>query len=128
MGRVLVLDEQGRSRDQLVEALSMDGHETRATASASDALTYIGNGEVDVLISEVRLPGVLAWSLFPDVHRLDPEIPVIALSADDSWETSRRVRAEAGPVFFYALKPVDLKEMRLVTVAAVRWRHRRDGI
>ena len=127
MCRVLVADEEGRSRDLLVEALSMDGHQTRVTASASEALTRVAEGQVDVLIAEVHLPDRPAWALFPDVHRLDPDLPVIAVSADDSWETSRRVRTEAGPVFYYGLKPLNMKEIREATRAADEWKRRRNG-
>ena len=127
MCRVLVADEEGRSRDLLVEALSIDGHETTVTASGSEALTRIAEGGVDVLIAEVHLKDRPAWTLFPDVHRLDPSVPLIAVSADDSWETSKRVRSEAGPVFYYGLKPLNLKEIREATLAAQEWKRRMNG-
>ena len=127
MCRILVADVAGKSRDLLVEALSLDGHETRLADSGSEVLTRIAEGSVDVLIAEVHLKDRPAWALFPDVHRLDPGIPVIAVSADDSWETSRRVRTEAGPIFFYGLRPLDLDEMRQVVLAAQKWRQRRSG-
>ena len=127
MCRVLVADVEGSSRDLLVQALSMDGHETIATASASEALTRVAEGKVDVLIAEVNLPDRQAWDLFPEVHGLDPSVPLIAVSADDSWETSKRVRSEAGPVFYYGLKPLNMKEIREATLAAQAWKRRMDG-
>ncbi len=126
MCRVLVADEEGKSRDLLVQALSMDGHQTSVTASAGEALTRVAEGQVDVLIAEVHLQDRPGWALLPDVHRLDPSIPVIAVSTDDSWETSKRVRTEAGPVFYYGLKPLDLKEIREVTQAAAEWKRQRS--
>jgi len=75
----------------------------------------------------VHLADMPAWILIPKVHQLDPDIPIIAVTADDSWETSRRVRVEGGPVFFYGLKPLNLREMQKVVGCAMDWRKKHGG-
>ena len=125
MYRVLIADGDRQSRELLMEALSGDDCRIEGVASGAEALQRVVQGDVDVLIAEVHLPDMPAWTLFSRLHRDNPGIPTIAVTADDSWETSRRVRTEGGPVFFYGLKPLNLREMQQVVRSAAQWRQKR---
>ena len=111
-----------------MQALSIEDYRIEVVSRGEDVLQHIAAEGADVLIAEVHLPDMPAWDLIPKVHEIDRRIPVITVTADDTWETSRRVRVESGPVFFYGLKPLNLKEMQEVVRGAVRWmqgQHRR---
>ena len=124
MYRVLIADGDRQSRELLMAALSGDDCRIEGVESGAEALRRVVQGDVDVLIAEVHLPDMPAWTLFSRLHRDNPGIPTIAVTADDSWETSRRVRTEGGPVFFYGLKPLNLREMRQVVRSAAQWRQK----
>ncbi|MFA6110797.1 MAG: response regulator [Candidatus Latescibacterota bacterium] len=126
MPAVVIVDADPGSRRELTQTLSEDGWEVWTYASAAEALARLPHLAVDLLVTEVHLPDLPAWDLIPRLRALDPDLPVVALTADEAWETSRRVRVEAGPVFYYALKPVDPQELRGVARSAARWRHRHD--
>ena len=51
---------------------------------------------------------------------------MIAVTADDSWETSKRMRMGGEPILFYALKPLDLRQMQSVVQWVVGWSRRRQ--
>ena len=125
MHRVLLADGDQDSRDLMAQALSLDDYQIEAVSLGGDALRHIAEGTVDILITEVHLPDMPAWDLIPRVHRIDPDIPVITVTADDTWETSRRVRMAADQAIFYGLKPLDLREMQEVVRSVVRWRQER---
>jgi len=127
MYKVLIADEDEASRDLLAQALSIDDYQIEVFSRGEGVLRRIAAGGVDVLITEVHLPDMPAWDLIAKVHRIDRRIAVIAVTVDESWETSRRVRIESGPVFFYALKPLDLREMQQVVRLAVEWAQRPDN-
>ena len=124
MPKVIIADEDRASRELLVPLLSKDNYQVELVAQGEEVLQQISAGGVDVVITEVHLPDMPAWELIPRIHQLDPNIPIIAITADDSWETSRRVRIEGGPVFFYGLKPLNLWEMHQVVRSAMNWRQK----
>jgi len=124
MVRVLVLDMDCASRDLLVEALSLEDCTVGVVGRAEEALDRVKQGGVDVLVAEVHMPDGLGWNLFPRVHAADPRVLVVAMTSDDSWETSRKTRAMGEPLFFYAIKPLDMKEIRRVVCCAGDWRRK----
>lgn len=126
MHRVLIADEDRVSADRLARALSPEDYQIERVTQGKDVLRRLTAGEIDILIVEVHLPDMPAWDLIPNVRQLDPNFPIIAITADDSWETSRRVRITGGPVFFYGLKPLNLREMQKVVRCAAQWRQRKD--
>lgn len=127
MQRVLIADADCTSADLLAQALSTEGYPIKRVTQGREVLKRIAARAVDILITEVHLPDLAAWDLIPQVRQLAPAVPIIAVTADESWETSRRVRIESGPVFFYGLKPLDLREMREVVRCAAAQRQRRHG-
>ena len=125
MYRVVIADGDRASRDLLAQALSIDECHIERVSRGEDVLRYLTKGQVDILITEVHLPDMPAWKLIPQVHQIDRELPVITMTADDTWETSTRVRGEGGPIFFYGLKPLDLREMQEVVHSVACWRQQR---
>ncbi|MFT5089247.1 MAG: DNA-binding NtrC family response regulator [Planctomycetota bacterium] len=123
---ILICDADGKVRDPLAQSLRADQLTVHAVGEARQALSIIANKEVDVLISEVHLPDMKAWELVPQALRLDPYLPIITATSDDSWETSQRMRIGNFSVFYYALKPIDPAEMALVVGCAIDWRHRQE--
>lgn len=118
-------DGDAESRELLGQMAATAGCRVELVSQAAEALRIVAGGGVDIVVTEVHLPDLPAWQLVPQIHQMDPDIPVIAVTSDDSWETSRRVRIEAGPVFFYGLKPLSLREFQQVVGSALRWRQRR---
>src|SRR5205085_3910354 len=89
--------------------LNAAGYRIATAASAEVALAQLDQERPQLVISDVRLPGRDGLSLFDEVHRRHPSLPVILLTAHgtipDAVEATRR------GVFTYLTKPYDGKEL-----------------
>ena len=124
MYKVLIADNDGASCAGLVQVLSKDDCQIEVVSQGEDLLKHVAGKEIDVLIVEVQLPDMPIWDIIPQVRQIDNDIPIISISEDNTLETSKRVRIEGGPVFFYGIKPLDLGEMQLVVKCAAKWRQK----
>ena len=69
------------------------------------------NSDVSVIVMDVNMPEVRAYELIPIVKKINRRIPIIVMSSDDSIDLARKVR-QAG-IFFYAMKPLNIEEIKL---------------
>lgn len=122
MHRVLVVDPDPKWAQSVRQALEAEDCWVEPRSSGAEAIASVADGAVDIVITEARLADMPGWELVSKVRNLDPHIPVVVVTEDDSWETSRRVRVEGDPVFYFALKPMDLQVLRSVVHYAARWR------
>lgn len=123
---VLVADPISAVADRLSDVVKERGLKAFATGDADEAVHYLRRGAIDIGVIDVTMCCAEGESLVDYVKMHFPDVPVIATSADTSWETAQRVRIDGGPVFFYALKPVEVSEIReALMCAAVECARRR---
>jgi len=116
--RVLILDSDKSVVGKLTEALAADGCQVDSVEQPSRVIEKVKNRQVDALILAVESRGVKGYDLIPVVKSIDRLVPIIVTSADASIETASRVREQG--IFFYAIKPLDMKEMKLAVRNALR--------
>ena len=77
MGTVIfVVDDDDGSREAMTKALARVGHDVRSFASADEVVARLeANDEVDVVVSDVRMPGMDGYELLRHVRSLRPELP-----------------------------------------------------
>jgi len=123
--KILIADTDRVAAEALSDIVSDQGLTPVAAHNANQAILMMSNAEVSVAIvdAELRLPDGEALVGYMKTHW--PELLLIATSRDGSWQTSQRVRVDHGPVFFYALKPLDLSEVREALLCAAAECHRR---
>ncbi|MCW5802862.1 MAG: PAS domain-containing protein [Deltaproteobacteria bacterium] len=116
--RILVVEDDPGTRETLVTMLRMTGAEVRAVASASTAMTCLGELRPELLVCDIAMPEEDGYSLIARIRALGPagggDVPALALTALAGDEDRRRA-AEAGFQMHMA-KPVDIG--RLVTALA----------
>ncbi len=117
MFQILIVDADAVSSGLLAQALSLEDCTVASVASGSAALAWLRRERADLLITEVHLPDMPAWQLTAKLRQTHHAEAIIAVTEDDSWETSSRMRTEGGPLLYYGLKPLDLRQMR----ETVRW-------
>jgi len=76
----------------------------------SDIIRRIRNGKIHVVLLDDEIEGVKAFDLVPIFKKIDPRIQVIVISSEESIGLAKRLRG-AG-IFYQAMKPVDLEELR----------------
>ena len=103
----------------LEKALKQADIETRSFERAEHLLDAIGDNEPDVLITDVRMPGMSGLALLERLRTSSPELPIIVITAHSDLENA--VAAYKGGAFEYLPKPFDIDEaVDLVRKAARR--------
>ncbi len=112
MGAVIFLvDDDDGSRDAMARALGRVGYEVEAFASAEDALGALGDDvEVDVIVSDVRMPGMDGYQLLREVRARWPQLPFILVTAYADVEDAVAALQEGADD--YLTKPVKMQELR----------------
>ena len=116
--RVLVIDDEPDARALVTRLLEDRKAVVTSTGSVDEAVTLIGTGNYDVLVSDIGMPGEDGYSLIRRVRQLGKgrggDIPAIALTAYARAED--RVKAVAAGFLMHVAKPVE--PLELVTMVA----------
>lgn len=120
--RVLLVDDELEFLDATARALSRRGCLVRTEADGASALEALEQDDFDVVVLDVRMPGLDGVEVFERIRARDPGLPVIMLtghgSLDQACETSR------SGVFDYLAKPCDVSDLAAVVHRAVGGRRR----
>jgi two-component system nitrogen regulation response regulator GlnG len=109
LGNILVADDDAAIRTVLNQALSRAGYTVRLTSSAGTLWRWASEGEGDLIITDVVMPDENAFDLLPRIKRVRPDLPVIVMSAQNTFMTA--IRASEKGAYEYLPKPFDLKEL-----------------
>ncbi len=120
--RILVVDDDPDLLKLLSIRLKTAGYEVTAVSSAEAALAQLSLSRPQAVVTDVRMGGMDGLSLFDAIHRTNPALPVIMLTAHGTIPDA--VTATRRGVFGYLTKPFDPKELldeieRAVTVSGV---------
>jgi two-component system response regulator AtoC len=124
--RILVVDDDAALRDSLALLLAAEGYEVVAAADAQAALACLET-PVDVVLCDVRMPGMDGLELLPELIRRLPGAPVLMMSAYGSGDLA--VEALKRGAFDYLAKPFQPSEVLLaIRKARERERLRRANV
>ncbi len=108
-GQILVADDDAAIRTVLNQALSRAGHDVRVTSNAATLWRWVSSGEGDLVITDVVMPDGNAFDMLPRIKKARPELPVIVMSAQNTFMTA--IRASETGAYEYLPKPFDLTEL-----------------
>ncbi len=121
MTRILVVDDEVGIREFLVDALSTGSFVVESADSAEVALLSLRRRAYDLLITDLRMPGLSGLELLSQARHEQPELEVIVLTAHGSVQSA--VEAMRLGAFDYLQKPVESPEaLRLVVDRALERR------
>jgi two-component system nitrogen regulation response regulator GlnG len=106
---ILVADDDTAIRTVLNQALSRAGYDVRSTGNAATLWRWVSQGDGDLVITDVVMPDENAFDLLPRIKKLRPELPVVVMSAQNTFMTA--IRASERGAYEYLPKPFDLKEL-----------------
>ena len=121
---LLIVDDDATIRDSLAEALTDGSMDIRTADSAESALALIGGGGVDVVLSDIRMPGLDGVELLRLLHERAPDIDVVLMTAFDDMHTVVSGMREGALEFL--VKPLDLHALRRVLNGVFEDRRVRD--
>ena len=116
-GSILVADDDAAIRTVLNQALSRAGYEVRSTGNAATLWRWVSQGDGDLVITDVVMPDENAFDLLPRIKKARPDLPVIVMSAQNTFMTA--IRASERGAYEYLPKPFDLKELMAIVGRAL---------
>jgi DNA-binding response OmpR family regulator len=107
--RVLVIDDEEDFLNSLVMRIELRGFSVHGVLSGEEAIQFLGAnpGEVDVVLLDIKMPGMDGIETLRQIRSCSPETQVIVVTGHASQEFSRLGR-ELG-AFDYLIKPVRLE-------------------
>jgi DNA-binding NtrC family response regulator len=119
--RIVVVDDEPAQRELIGGFLRKQGHEVFLAGNGLDALALVRERQVDLVLSDCRMPAMSGPELVLGIKAVNPEIPLILMTAYGTVETA--VQAMKDGAADYLTKPLDLEEL-LVRLARVAERTR----
>jgi DNA-binding NtrC family response regulator len=127
-GRILVVDDEQSVRESLREWFLKDDHEVQTASDANEALVKLQDrpGDWDVVLVDIKMPGMDGMELQRRIHGLDPAILVIMITAYAAVDTA--VSALKAGAYDYITKPFDPDHLSQLIRAALAERrsHQED--
>ncbi len=118
--QILVVDDEANLRRVLSAQLSRDGYEVHTAEDGEEALAFLKDHHIDLVITDLRMPKVDGMDLLRAAVRDDPNRPVVMLTAHGTVDNA--VEALKTGAFDYITKPFDQHEVRMVVRKALRTR------
>ncbi|MCO5147352.1 MAG: nitrogen regulation protein NR(I) [Aquamicrobium sp.] len=125
-GRILVADDDAAIRTVLNQALTRAGYDVRTTSNAATLWRWVSEGDGDIVVTDVVMPDENAFDLLPRVRKIRPDLPVIVMSAQNTFMTA--IRASEAGAYEYLPKPFDLTELTGIVNRALAEPRRQHGI
>ncbi|MGA2378272.1 MAG: sigma-54 dependent transcriptional regulator [Spirochaetia bacterium] len=114
---ILVADDEKNIREGLREALALDGYEVATASDGREALDSITRGDVDLLITDLKMPRLSGEELLKSVTAQFPTMPVIILTGHGTIESA--VQAMHDGAYDFLTKPVNLDRLSLLVKRAL---------
>ena len=114
--QVWITEDDKSIRWVIEKALNKNNIVTRSFSTAAELLNALENDTPDVLLSDIRMPGMDGFQLLKKLQHTHPALPVIIMTAHSDLESA--VSAFHGGAFEYLPKPFDIEEMLAVVQRA----------
>ncbi len=109
---ILVVDDEELYRRALERILSRAGHSVVAARDATEALSVVAGQPVDLVIADIRMPGINGLELVRQIQDAAPDLPCIVVTGYGSAEHS--VEALRAGAFWYLEKPFDQAHLDVI--------------
>lgn len=111
MAKILIVDDEANLRKVLRTLLEQDGHQPHAVADGHAALDFLKHNDMDLVITDLKMPKMTGLQLLHAVQQLRPGLPVILITAHGTVDTA--VSALKNGAFDYITKPFERAELKL---------------
>lgn len=116
--QILIADDEPNLRRVLGAQLARDGHEVHLVADGGEALAWLKESHIDLLICDLKMPVMDGMQLLREALALYPSLPVIMITAHGTVDNA--VGALKTGAFDYITKPFDQEELRIIVRKALK--------
>lgn len=107
--RILLVDDETECTNMLSLRLTRRGFQTASAESGEKAIDYLSEHEVDIIVMDVKMPGMGGIAALDIIHKQYPSVPVIMLSGHADMTVA--VEGMRLGAFGYLMKPTDFDEL-----------------
>jgi len=125
-GRILVIEDDAAMCDLLAETLGRRGHQVHSAPNANKARELLHEEEIDVVLTDLNMPGTSGIDLCAELHANRPDLPVVIMTAFGSMETA--VAALRAGAYDFVTKPVDFDLLGFNLERALQHRQQQEKI
>ncbi|HMK34994.1 MAG TPA: sigma-54 dependent transcriptional regulator [Desulfomonilaceae bacterium] len=122
--RLLVVDDEPSMREFLEIMLSQDGYEVSTANTGEQGFKIYCEQTPDLVLTDVKMPGMSGLDLIREIHSVDPMVPIIAVTAYASADDA--IRAVREGAYDYLSKPFQVEDLRIIIRNALETRRLRQ--
>ncbi|HEY8493509.1 MAG TPA: sigma-54 dependent transcriptional regulator [Myxococcota bacterium] len=110
--QILIVDDEELYRRALERILARSGHAVTCARDASEAMAVVSSEPLDLVLCDIRMPGISGLELVRQIREIDPDLPCIVVTGYGSAEQS--VEALHAGAFWYLEKPFEQRSLDVV--------------
>ncbi|MBU3850326.1 MAG: sigma-54 dependent transcriptional regulator [Candidatus Treponema excrementipullorum] len=117
---ILIIDDEKNIREGLGTALELEGYDVKLAENGEVGLKLIEKGDIDLVITDLRMPGISGEEVIAKVAGESPGVPVIVLTGHGSIDSA--VTAMRNGAYDFLTKPLNLDRLILIVKRALAGR------
>jgi len=110
--RILIVDDDHAMRLALSESLESCGYDVNAAENGNQAIDLFTKGNFDLVVTDMKMPGMTGIEVLQGVKKMSPDIPVILITAYGTVNTAVEAMKEGAAEFI--MKPFSLDDLEAV--------------
>lgn len=114
---ILLIDDEAIALTNLTHVLQREGYQVTACKNGEDGLAAIQQSKIDLVLTDLKMPGIDGMAVLKDVQVHHPDVPVIMITGHATLDSA--VEAMKAGAYHYLAKPFRLAEAREVVRAAL---------
>ena len=118
---ILLVDDESGILESLGILFRGEGYEVLTAHSGKDAVAQLAHDKPDLVLTDIRMPGTSGLEVLSFAREVDPELPVILMTAQASLQSA--VKAVNEGAYYYLQKPFSNDELLAICRRAVEARH-----
>src|SRR6476469_4989429 len=107
--KILLIEDDPSITSSLSHVLAQEGYEVTTQVRGDAGLACAGQGAFDVVVTDLKLPGLNGLDLVRELHEAKPRLPIILITAHGTTESA--IEATKFGAFDYLLKPFEMTEL-----------------
>lgn len=126
MFTILTIDDEENIRNGLADNFELEGYNVKKAANGREGLNLISKGDIDLVITDLRMDGISGEEVVRHVTTENPGIPIIVLTGHGSIDdATKAIKAGA---YDFLTKPLDLDHLNLIVKNALKGREQSQKI
>lgn len=118
--KILTIDDEENIRNGLADNFELEGYEVAQAASGKEGLALIAKGDIDLVITDLKMDGMSGEEVVRHVTTENPSIPIIVLTGHGSIDDATKAIKQGA--FDFLTKPLDLDHLNIIVKNALQGR------